>query len=317
MRALAAGIMALVWAQAAGGRTPQAEPAAAAPAAAQSPPVIANPEWERTPLGDELAELYPDRARDEDVNGRVRMRCEVGADARVSNCVILEEIPAGYGFGRASLSAARYFKMRPKTVNAAPVAGGVVFIPISWVVLVRDVVVETPGLDVRPLMLTAATARYPESALDTGAEGDVWVRGTVRPDGSVADVSVKARSASPELDQAAVEAFRRWTFAPAEDAALRPVESVVAAKFAFHWEESLDIWRMKCRHLTIALDRFSRIHPGVPVIQAPINARTYEVLARDGGPRAVERLPDAITRAAATCRDRPDALYLDVVRNGL
>lgn len=48
-----------------------------------------------------------------------------------------------------------------------------------------------------------------------GAEGTVRVRAMVRADGAVGLVEVTASSGSPVLDRSAVEAVRRWSFAPA------------------------------------------------------------------------------------------------------
>jgi TonB family protein len=49
--------------------------------------------------------------------------------------------------------------------------------------------------------------RYPQEAIDAGWEGDVLVRVTIRASGA-ADVSVKASSGQPTLDEQALAAFR-------------------------------------------------------------------------------------------------------------
>jgi TonB family protein len=114
-------------------------PPAHAPATPRTgPAIISNPDWERMPDGDQLADLYPDLAREFGVFGKARIQCRVLADGRLSDCFVLSEAPAGFDFGDATLRAARYFKMRPKTINGRPVEGGTVIIPITWALAADD-----------------------------------------------------------------------------------------------------------------------------------------------------------------------------------
>jgi protein TonB len=70
-------------------------------------------------------------------------------------------------------------------------------------------------IDTMPKLLTAKVT-YPEEARQQRIEGTVVVRALVGKDGSVRDVSVDTTQAvSPILAQAAMEAVRHWTFAPA------------------------------------------------------------------------------------------------------
>jgi TonB family protein len=94
--------------------------------------VISNPDWVRTPKGEELFRLYPEAAAAQHVTGRTKAICHVLADGALDACVVTEECPRGYGFGRATLSAAQDFQIRPKTVNGVPVAGGTVEVPMLW-----------------------------------------------------------------------------------------------------------------------------------------------------------------------------------------
>jgi len=95
-------------------------------------PVITNPDWVRAPKGGELARLYPEAAAAQHVTGRTKALCHVLADGALDACVVLDECPRGYGFGRATLTAAQDFQMRPKTVDGVPVAGGTVVVPMIW-----------------------------------------------------------------------------------------------------------------------------------------------------------------------------------------
>lgn len=130
MRGLICGTAALALAGPAGAmQLAMPEPATAPP---QAQPVVTAPSWVRLPTADELARLYPQTAASGNISGRVRMSCRVQVDGKLTACTILEECPAGFGFGRATLQSAVYFQMRPKTVDGVPVEGGRVVIPLNW-----------------------------------------------------------------------------------------------------------------------------------------------------------------------------------------
>jgi len=63
------------------------------------------------------------------------------------------------------------------------------------------------GYQVRP--------SYPSSALREGKQGTTMLRVHVLIDGRVGDVIVQQSAGHPDLDQAAIEAVRRWRFDPA------------------------------------------------------------------------------------------------------
>lgn len=56
---------------------------------------------------------------------------------------------------------------------------------------------------------------YPRAAKRMGEQGRVMLRAHVLPSGQPESVEVKATSGSPRLDEAALEAVRRWRFVPA------------------------------------------------------------------------------------------------------
>lgn len=100
----------------------------------EDPPTIVSPKWLRRPSADDLAKALPPRAVADGVDGRVRMRCVVGADGVFSGCVVREETPGGYGYGAATVGLAPKFKIAPSDQNGKPVAGGTFDITIRWVV---------------------------------------------------------------------------------------------------------------------------------------------------------------------------------------
>jgi TonB family protein len=93
---------------------------------------ITAPDWERTPTAFELAQAFPRKAVDKNINGAAVMQCAVTPQGALEECTIVEETPAGSGFGQATLSIARYFKMKRAPVDGHPPERAVVRIPIKW-----------------------------------------------------------------------------------------------------------------------------------------------------------------------------------------
>ncbi|HSZ52768.1 MAG TPA: TonB family protein [Caulobacteraceae bacterium] len=94
--------------------------------------VVTNPDWVSKPTGDQLANVYPVVAQALNVSGRAAIECKVTAQGDATDCKVLAEAPMGMGFGAAAVSLAPYFKMRPQTVDGAPVGGAMVNIPIHF-----------------------------------------------------------------------------------------------------------------------------------------------------------------------------------------
>ena len=110
---------------------PSEAPGAADPAAPK-PSVITPPDWIRIPTGEQINREYPARALRNDVEGRATLRCKVMDAGTLTDCTVTSQTPSGYGFGNAALKLSRYFMMRPKTVDGAPVGGATVKVPIPF-----------------------------------------------------------------------------------------------------------------------------------------------------------------------------------------
>jgi TonB family protein len=103
------------------------------PAASPPVPPVQGPNWIRKPTGRDYAELYPERAVRTSKDGRVKLRCTVTAAGLLTGCAVVEEIPAGYGFGDASIKAAERFAMSLTLPDGRSTAGATVTIPLDWV----------------------------------------------------------------------------------------------------------------------------------------------------------------------------------------
>ena len=99
---------------------------------------ITDPDWSSKPNGADLVRLYPQRAQDRGLEGMAVMDCRVGQGGGLSACKIVHEAPRGASFGAATLKMAPLFRMKPKSVNGRPVAGGMVSIPVKFNLAGKD-----------------------------------------------------------------------------------------------------------------------------------------------------------------------------------
>ncbi len=159
------------------------------------------------PNGDDLSGLYPEAAVDNHVEGWARMKCRVMADGRLQDCSILAEEPPGFALGKATLYAARFFKMRPQTIDGAPVESASVLIPLVWQLPPDNGYgVNPPTLDPpqtskdgkrRTTVSWSATPAYadldalfPKAAADNRVGGQAVMRCSVQGDGGLSGCAI-------------------------------------------------------------------------------------------------------------------------------
>ena len=96
-----------------------------------------------------------------------------------------------------------------------------------------------PGMDRAPLFelpgLDNPWPDYPRLARRRGQEGEALLAVTVLADGALAAVELRTSSGYALLDEAALEAVRRWRFLPALEAG-QPVQAVVDVPVVFRLE---------------------------------------------------------------------------------
>jgi TonB family protein len=85
----------------------------------------------------------------------------------------------------------------------------------------------------------APKPKYPDTARRDGKEGRVLLRVLVNEEGRTASVQVNRSSGAEALDQAAVEAIKRWRFSPARYGD-KPVESWVRIPIDFRLNDVSD-----------------------------------------------------------------------------
>lgn len=166
-------------------------------ASADGSKTVQDIDWASRPTVEMLADAYPSLPMRLMIEGRAVIRCDVSDLGVLEACEVVSETPQGMGFGTGALSLAHRFRMKPKTVNGEPFAGGGVAIPVAF---------RLPAGAPRPLpfstsenRLSAARAVWPESErADWIVSGfdqdlDVW-----RPTGADAALLEQARAAVRE-----------------------------------------------------------------------------------------------------------------------
>lgn len=123
--------------------------------AAPRPSVVTNPDWLDRPSGADIAVVYPKAAMALRITGRATVSCQVDSYGALEGCRQDGAQPAGLGFGEAALALTSKFRMKPKTVDRRPVAGGEVRIPIRFVLPERVPLPATP-VSASPEVLAAA-----------------------------------------------------------------------------------------------------------------------------------------------------------------
>ena len=109
---------------------------------------VAKPEVITQPTAAQIQAAYPERALADQVQGAAAIDCQVMADGKLASCHVAGEIPAGYGFGQATLDLAGEFVMKPRAVDGEPVGGAVVRVGITF----------SPGDATAPLSLDTKPA---------------------------------------------------------------------------------------------------------------------------------------------------------------
>ncbi|MGD9813950.1 MAG: TonB family protein [Hyphomonadaceae bacterium] len=88
--------------------------------------------WVERPAAEDFERYYPAWALWFGVEGRVRLQCVVGAGGEMTDCRVLEETPAGWGFGAAALRLTQHFRASETMADGRSMIGGRINIPIRF-----------------------------------------------------------------------------------------------------------------------------------------------------------------------------------------
>lgn len=95
-----------------------------------------------------------------------------------------------------------------------------------------DLIVETP-----PHLRNSVKPEYPEEMRQAGISGTVKIRATIGKDGRVEDLEILQSSGAAALDQAALDAFRQYSFSPAKNKHGQPVRCYMNQTFPFRLDD--------------------------------------------------------------------------------
>src|SRR5580704_6782629 len=91
-----------------------------------------DPVWAKAPDRTEWAKAYPAEAAKAGISGAVKLKCAASAAGLLQDCAVLQETPAGQGFGAAALSLAAGMELKPTGLNGQPVAGRNLIVPVKF-----------------------------------------------------------------------------------------------------------------------------------------------------------------------------------------
>jgi protein TonB len=88
-------------------------------ARAQDAPASTRAQWINAPHSNEM--VWPMYAYLAHISGHAHLDCTLNDKGKLKPCVVVEDTPAGRGFAAAAISFLEPTRMRPPTVDGAPV----------------------------------------------------------------------------------------------------------------------------------------------------------------------------------------------------
>jgi TonB family protein len=93
---------------------------------------VVRPQMVHTPSSSDVQRAYPPTAKQNKLEGRGAVKCQVTSDGRLDACIIFSEAPAGQGFGAATMTLISLFKLRDVDSYGEKVAGRSVIVPVGF-----------------------------------------------------------------------------------------------------------------------------------------------------------------------------------------
>lgn len=155
---------------------------------------ISDVPWIDAPTYDQVAAVYPEKARQKAVAGHVVMSCVFKADGHLTGCSTVREEPDGYGFSSAARSLVGAFSA-PTTVRGQSVRAATLQLPVSFEPKMLDParpMVGKPQWTVLPEP-SDFQAGYPKAALAANVlKGRAVLSCVVAAQGALSDCAVSS-----------------------------------------------------------------------------------------------------------------------------
>jgi TonB family protein len=156
--------------------------------------------------------VYPEAARQAGVEGVVILEARIDVEGRVKNVRILRSVPL---LDQAAIDAVRQWVYTPMIIDGQP-KEAIFTITVRFNLNgkgKKDAEGKTSTGDVLiPTLIKKVDPVYPEAARQAGIQGVVLLEATTDEKGNVA--AVRVLESIPELDQAAIDALKQWTYEP-------------------------------------------------------------------------------------------------------
>jgi TonB family protein len=185
--------------------------------AARAEPKCGPPGWAQIPSAEEMAAVYPDKARHDGVEGLAVLRCTAKASGIIGDCVVESENPPQHGFGEAALKLSVLIRANPPCRGAPETRPHGARIPIRFKMPpqgpLRDAVFQpTTGKFAQYAWLAPAGPYWPEAALLMDIGGTAVVDCHVEADRRLTGCRVVSDTAPREMFAYAVlkMAERGW-----------------------------------------------------------------------------------------------------------
>lgn len=119
---------------------------------------------------------YPERAQGLHVEGKTTIKCTLPENGRLTDCVVLSESPAGYGFGDAAIKMVTRSRVDIKASGLQDLVGRQISIPVAFE-LTDDPLPPAPPSD--PVIASAdgETPGVPEGEYEDSADGRQFFEG--------------------------------------------------------------------------------------------------------------------------------------------
>jgi TonB family protein len=89
------------------------------------------PDWLKRPTPSSLRGVFPRQAVNKGVDGSAVISCIATVQGALQDCFVVDETPAGLGFGAAAIALTPQLMFKPARLNGVPVVS-TVSVPINW-----------------------------------------------------------------------------------------------------------------------------------------------------------------------------------------